>query len=70
MSDRSIPQRSTERYDQTQSERAALSNVLLHTGSIQDSDREISVGTAMKQEELSLPQSTVGESDNMQYLLF
>lgn len=69
-SDRSIPQRSTERYDQTQSERAALNNVLLHTGSVQESDRENSVGTATRQEELSLPQSTVGESDNMQYLLF
>ena len=36
---------------------------ILHTGSIQDSDREnsSSVGTAMRQEDLSLPQSTVGE---------
>ncbi len=35
--------------------------VVLHTGSIQDSNREHSVGSAMRQEELSLPQSTVGE---------
>lgn len=62
--DKSIPQKSSERYDETQRERAELNTVILHTGSIQDSDREDGVGTAMRQEELSLPQSTVGEFDN------
>ncbi|XP_038550040.1 synaptotagmin-like protein 2 isoform X1 [Micropterus salmoides] len=54
--EREIPQRSDERDDQTQRQHAALNSVILHTSSIQDSD---SGGNAMKQEELSLTQSTV-----------
>ncbi|XP_070685533.1 uncharacterized protein sytl2b [Pempheris klunzingeri] len=60
--DRQIPQRSDEDDgDQTQRDHAAVNAVILHTGSIQDSDRgnNSSAGTAMRQEELSLPQSTV-----------
>lgn len=62
--DRSIPQKSDKRDDETQRERAALNTVILYTGSFQNSDGEDSVGTAMRQEELSLPQSIVGEFHN------
>uniref|UniRef100_A0A8C2WMS2 Synaptotagmin-like protein 2 n=1 Tax=Cyclopterus lumpus TaxID=8103 RepID=A0A8C2WMS2_CYCLU len=52
---REILQRSDERDD----------DVVLHTASIQDSNREnnSSVGTARRQDDLSLPQSPVGEND-------
>ncbi|XP_078102079.1 uncharacterized protein sytl2b isoform X1 [Sander vitreus] len=58
---REIPKKGDTRDDQTQREHAAVNTVALHTGSIQDTDREnnSSVGTAMRQEELSLPQSIV-----------
>lgn len=60
--DREIPQKGHERDDQTQREHALVNTV---TGSIQDSDRKnnssVSVGSAMRQQELSLTQSTVGE---------
>lgn len=64
--DREIPQKSEDRGEQSQREHAAGNTVSLHTGSVQDSDREISssVGTAMRQEELSLTQSTVGKFSN------
>ncbi len=57
--DREIPQKSDERDDETQRERAGV-----NAGSIQDSDREHSVGPTMRLEELSLPQSVVGEFSN------
>lgn len=59
--DREMPQKSIERNNEAQRERAAVNTVILDASSIQDSDRENSVGTALRQEELSLPQSTVGE---------
>lgn len=64
--DREVPRESDEREDQTQRERAAVNAVTLQTGSIQDSDgkNNSSVGTAERQEEPSLPQSTVGEFSN------
>lgn len=68
--DREIPQESDEIDDRTQREQSALNTVVLHAGSIQDSDREndSSVGAAMRQEELSLPRSTVGQSSNKHLL--
>ncbi|XP_044057880.1 synaptotagmin-like protein 2 isoform X2 [Siniperca chuatsi] len=65
--DREIPQKSYERDDQTQSQHEVMNAVILHTGSIQDSDRENSVGTATRQEELSLTQSTVGPDPPVSY---
>lgn len=61
--DREVKQKSDEWDGETQRERAAANAVDLHSGSIQDSDREnsSSVGTSMRQEEPSLPQSTVGK---------
>ncbi|XP_028430421.1 synaptotagmin-like protein 2 isoform X3 [Perca flavescens] len=58
---REIPKKGDTRDDRTQREHAAVNTVALHTGSIQDPDREnnSSVGTATRQEELSLPQSIV-----------
>uniref|UniRef100_A0A8C4H1S0 Synaptotagmin-like 2b n=1 Tax=Dicentrarchus labrax TaxID=13489 RepID=A0A8C4H1S0_DICLA len=60
--DREIPKKNDEQEDETHRERAEVN--ILHTGSIQDSDRENSsiAGTAMRQDELSLPQST-GDPD-------
>ncbi|XP_039633768.1 synaptotagmin-like protein 2 isoform X2 [Perca fluviatilis] len=58
---REIPKKGDTRDDRTQREHVAVNTVALHTGSIQDPDREnnSSVGTATRQEELSLPQSIV-----------
>ncbi|XP_076590340.1 synaptotagmin-like protein 2 isoform X4 [Chaetodon auriga] len=66
-SDRQTTQKSDERHEEQQRERAAVNTVILHTSSIQDSDRQNSVGTAMKQEELSLPQSTVDPDPPVSY---
>ncbi|XP_070825715.1 synaptotagmin-like protein 2 isoform X2 [Chaetodon trifascialis] len=66
-SDRESTQKSDERYDEQQRECAAVNTVVLHTSSIQDSDRQNSVGTAMKQEEPSLPQSTVDPDPPVSY---
>lgn len=72
--ERETPQRSDERDDPTQREQAAVNAVILQatSSSIQDSDREnsSSVGTATRQEELSLTQSTVGKFSNRQTLLY
>ncbi|KAM7412937.1 hypothetical protein PAMA_020364 [Pampus argenteus] len=68
--DREIPQKSEDRGEQTQSEHTAGNAVTLPTDSIQDSDIEIdssSVGTAIRQEELSLIQSTVGKAPPVSY---
>ncbi|XP_074498432.1 uncharacterized protein sytl2b isoform X1 [Sebastes fasciatus] len=67
--DREIPQESDEIDDRTQREQSALNTVVLHGGSIQDSDREndSSVGAAMRQEELSLPRSTVDPEPPVSY---
>ncbi|KAM7399182.1 hypothetical protein PAMP_018469 [Pampus punctatissimus] len=68
--DREIPQKSEDGGEQTQSEHAAGNTVTLPTDSIQDTDIEIdssSVGTAMRQEELSLIQSTVGTGPPVSY---
>lgn len=61
--ERETPQKSEERDDQAQREHAGVNAVITNCSSIQDSDREhtSSVGTASRQEELSLPQSIVGE---------
>ncbi|XP_041797447.1 synaptotagmin-like protein 2 isoform X2 [Chelmon rostratus] len=64
--DRETPQKIHDRDNETQRERAAVSAVVLHTGSIQDVDRENSVGTA-RQAELSLPQSTVDADPPVAY---
>ncbi|XP_049433079.1 synaptotagmin-like protein 2 isoform X3 [Epinephelus fuscoguttatus] len=63
--DTEIPKESDERDEWTQREYEALNAVVLHTASIQDSDRgnSSSVEKVMMQEELSLPQSTVGENE-------
>lgn len=68
--DREIPQKSDERDDRKQRELAGLNTFKLHSGSIQDSaiGNNSSVGTSMRQGELSLLQSTVGEFSNKEYL--
>ncbi|XP_030263737.1 synaptotagmin-like protein 2 isoform X2 [Sparus aurata] len=67
--DREVKQKSDEWDGETQRERAAANAVDLHSGSIQDSDREnsSSVGTSMRQEEPSLPQSTVDADPPVSY---
>uniref|UniRef100_A0A3B4TD96 Synaptotagmin-like protein 2 n=1 Tax=Seriola dumerili TaxID=41447 RepID=A0A3B4TD96_SERDU len=67
--ERETPQKSDERDDQTQREHAGANAVVLHTSSIQDSGREhsSSVGTATRQEELSLTQSTVDPDPPVSY---
>lgn len=62
--DRTIPRKTDMQYDETKRKCAAVNRVILYTGSIHDSDREDSVGSAMRQEELSLPHSFVGEFHN------
>ncbi|XP_039986035.1 synaptotagmin-like protein 2 isoform X3 [Xiphias gladius] len=63
------PQKNDERDDQTQREHAGAHTVILHTSSVQASDREnsSSVGTATRQEELSLTQSTVDPDPPVSY---
>ncbi|GAA6225718.1 synaptotagmin-like protein 2 [Lates japonicus] len=69
--ERETPQRSDERDDLTQREQAAVNAVILQatSSSIQYTDREnsSSVGTATRQEELSLTQSTVGPDPPVSY---
>ncbi|XP_071353003.1 synaptotagmin-like protein 2 isoform X2 [Trachinotus anak] len=67
--ERETPQRSDERDDQTRREHAGVNTVILHTSSIQDSDREhsSSMGTAVRQEELSLTLSTVDPDPPVSY---
>nr|XP_046245344.1 synaptotagmin-like protein 2 isoform X2 [Scatophagus argus] len=67
--DREIPQKSDERNVEKQRERAALNTVILHTGSTEDPDRENCVGSAMRQEQLSLPQSIVDPDPPVSYHL-
>ncbi|KAL7401403.1 hypothetical protein ABVT39_027591 [Epinephelus coioides] len=64
-----IPEESDERDEWTQREYEALNAVVLHTASIQDSDRGngSSVEKVMMQEELSLPQSTVDPDPPVSY---
>ncbi|KAI3353693.1 hypothetical protein L3Q82_004930 [Scortum barcoo] len=64
---REIPQKIDEGNDETQRKCAASNTIILHPGSIQDSDRENSVGTAMRREDLSLPQSTVDPDPPVSY---
>ncbi|XP_042343070.1 synaptotagmin-like protein 2 isoform X2 [Plectropomus leopardus] len=67
--DREIPQKNNARDDWTQREYEASNTVVLQTGSIQDSDggNNSSVGGATRQEELSLPQSTVDPEPPVSY---
>ncbi|XP_059187166.1 uncharacterized protein LOC131969951 [Centropristis striata] len=67
--DREMPLKSDERDDRTQREHAAMNAVVLHPGSIQSSGRgnNSSVGTTMRQGELSLPQSTVDADPPVSY---
>ncbi|KAF3847594.1 hypothetical protein F7725_020622 [Dissostichus mawsoni] len=67
--DREIPQKSDERDDRKQREHAGLNTFKLHSGSIQDSaiGNNSSVGTSMRQGELSLPQSTVDADPPVSY---
>lgn len=58
--ERTISQQSNECYEEPQRE---LNTDILHSGSIQNSDRENNAGTATSHGEPSLPQSTVGEFD-------
>ncbi|XP_008287023.1 synaptotagmin-like protein 1 [Stegastes partitus] len=59
-------QKREEQDDQTQRHNAALNLVAQNTNKIQDKESNRHVGTAMRQEEPSLPQSTVGENDDDQ----
>lgn len=54
-----------EPNDDTLRESEALNADILRIDSIQDSDRGDSVGTAGRQEELSLPQSTAGDHKDL-----
>ncbi|KAI4815732.1 hypothetical protein KUCAC02_005867 [Chaenocephalus aceratus] len=67
--DREIPQKSDERDDRKQRELAGLNTFKLHSGSIQDSaiGNNSSVGTSMRQGELSLLQSTVDADPPVSY---
>ncbi|XP_029373936.1 synaptotagmin-like protein 2 isoform X2 [Echeneis naucrates] len=60
--------KSNEGDDPTQRQYAGLNSVALHTSSIQDSERtHSSVGTTMRPEELSLPQSTMDPDPPVSY---
>ncbi|KAJ4935788.1 hypothetical protein JOQ06_017316 [Pogonophryne albipinna] len=67
--DREIPQKSDERDDRKQREHPGLNTFKLHSGSFQDSaiGNNSSVGTSMRQGELSLPQRTVDADPPVYY---
>lgn len=67
--ERETSQRSEERNDdQNQRDHAGLNFGSLSDSSIQDKENSSSVGTATRQEDLSLPQSIVGKFSNKTHL--